>query len=193
VAEVKRGNGATGVYISTSLDMLKEAQLVISVASTIHPIIQSEHLRPGAVVCDVARPRDVSPQVAAERDDVLIIDGGVVDVPGSVDFHFDFGFPPGKAYACMAETMALTLEGRFENFSIGKDLTRSRVEEIAGIAGKHGFRLSGFRSFEQDISEEQIERIRQKARSKRRVNGHIGKDEQLSQLSGRLRWEKPDF
>ena len=49
-------------------------------------------------------------QVEKSRDDVLVIDGGMVEVPGKVDFHFDFGFPPGKAYACMAETMILVLE-----------------------------------------------------------------------------------
>ena len=161
-----RERGETRVLTSTSLDILKEAQLIITVTSTIHPIIQPEHLQPGSVVCDVSRPRNVSAQVAGKRDDVLVIDGGIVDVPGAVNFHFDFWFPPGKAYACMAETMALVLEGRFENFSLGKELTRSHVEEITGIAEKHGFRLSGFRSFEREISGDQIERIRQNARSK---------------------------
>jgi predicted amino acid dehydrogenase len=93
-----------------------------------------------------------------------VIDGGMVDVPGPVDFHFNFGFPPGKSYACMAETMALALEGRFEDYTLGKEITRSRVEEIAAIAKKHGFRLSGFRSFEKAITPEQIETVRQNAK-----------------------------
>jgi predicted amino acid dehydrogenase len=152
--------------ISTSMDVLREAQLILTVTSALHAVIEPEHLLPGCVVCDVARPRDVSTRVAAMRDDVLVIDGGMVEVPGPVDFHFDFGFPPGKAYACMAETMALALEGRFEDYTLGKHLTRTRVEEIATIADKHGFRLSGFRSFELPVTEEQIERVRQKARAR---------------------------
>ncbi len=60
-------------------------------------MIEPKHLKPGAVVCDVARPRDVSKLVAEQRDDVLVIEGGMVEVPGPVDFHFDFGFPPGKS------------------------------------------------------------------------------------------------
>ncbi|HRF93732.1 MAG TPA: hypothetical protein PLZ51_00995, partial [Aggregatilineales bacterium] len=83
--------------------------------SAVHAVIEPRHLKPGAVVCDVARPRDVSRLVADQRDDVLVIEGGMVEVPGDVDFHFDFGFPEGKAYACMAETMALALEGRYED------------------------------------------------------------------------------
>jgi fatty aldehyde-generating acyl-ACP reductase len=73
---------------------------------------------------------------------VLVIKGGVVDVPGEVDFGFDFGLPPGKAYACMAETMVLALEGRYESYSLGKDIRLEQVREMAQLAREHGFRLS---------------------------------------------------
>lgn len=150
--------------ISTSMDDLRHAQVILTVTSALHDVIQPEHLNPGSVVCDVARPRDVSAKVAAVRDDILVIDGGMVDVPGPVNFHFNFGFPPGKSFACMAETIALTLEGRFEDYTVGKNITRAQVEEIAAIAGKHGFRLGGFRSFEREVTEEQINNVRQNAR-----------------------------
>ena len=152
--------------ISTGLDVLREAQLILTVTSALHAVIEPEHLLPGSVVCDVARPRDVSVRVAAMREDVLVIDGGMVEVPGPVDFHFDFGFPPGKAYACMAETMALALEGRFEDYTLGKRITRAQVDEITAIADRHGFRLSGFRSFERPVTDEEIEHVRQRARAR---------------------------
>jgi len=155
------------LIVSTRMDVLKEAQLILTVTSAIHDVIRPEHLQPGSVVCDVARPRDVSAMVAAVRDDILVIDGGMVDVPGPVDFHFNFGFPPGKAYACMAETVALALEGRFEDYTLGKQLTRARAEEIDTIAKKHGFRLSGFRSFEREVTPQQIEVVRQNAKRAR--------------------------
>jgi fatty aldehyde-generating acyl-ACP reductase len=158
------------LIVSTRMDVLKEAQLILTVTSSIHDVIRPEHLQPGSVVCDVARPRDVSAMVAAVRDDILVIDGGMVDVPGSVDFHFNFGFPAGKAYACMAETMALALEGRFEDYTLGKHLTRERVQEINDIAKKHGFRLSGFRSFEREVTPEQIEVVRQNAKRARQAH-----------------------
>lgn len=157
-------NASALLHTSTTMDVLRHAQLILTVTSAIHDVIHPEHLRPGAVICDVARPRDVSAMVAAARDDILVIDGGMVDVPGPVDFHFNFGFPPGKSYACMAETMALALEGRFEDYTLGKEITRARVEEVSRIAEKHGFRLSGFRSFERAVTPEQIEAVRQNAR-----------------------------
>jgi predicted amino acid dehydrogenase len=149
---------------STKMDVLREAQLILTVTSSIHDIIHPQHLQAGSVVCDVARPRDVSAMVAAVRDDILVIDGGMVDVPGPVDFHFNFGFPYGKAYACMAETIALALEGRFEDYTVGKDITLERVKEITEIAERHGFRMSGFRSFEREVTNEQIEAVRKNAR-----------------------------
>jgi predicted amino acid dehydrogenase len=155
------------IEISNQMDDLRHAQLILTVTSALHAVIHPEHLQPGSVICDVARPRDVSVQVAAVRDDVLVIDGGMVDIPGPADFHFNFGFPPGKGYACMAETIALTLEGRLEDYTLGKEITRARVEEITRIADKHGFQLSGFRSFERPVTEEQIERIRENAKKKR--------------------------
>ncbi len=155
-----QGPARAEIITSRSVKDVENAQLVITVSSAAQAIIHPEYLQSGSVVCDVARPRDVSAQVAALRKDVLVIDGGVVEVPGPVAFNFDFGFPAGKAYACMAETMALALEGRFEDYTVGKNISRQRVEEIAGIAARHGFQLSGFRSFEKPVTQAQIDEVR---------------------------------
>jgi len=153
------GKGAE-VTATTDMSAIYAADLILTVTSAIHEVIYPQHLKSGAVVCDVARPRDVSRKVAAERDDVLVIEGGMVEVPGAPDFGFDFGFPPRKAYACMAETMALALEGRYEDYTVGKTITRAQADEIGAIAQRHGFRMSGFRSFEQPVTDEQIARVR---------------------------------
>jgi fatty aldehyde-generating acyl-ACP reductase len=157
-------NGASGA--SASVDVaagVQDADVVVTVTSAASPVIEPEYLKSGAVVCDVARPRDVSRRVAEERDDVLVVEGGVVAVPGQVDFGFDFGFPPGMAYACMAETMVLALEGRLESYTVGKRVSVQQVEEISSMARKHGFRLAGFRSFEKAVSEDDVRRVAAKA------------------------------
>jgi predicted amino acid dehydrogenase len=150
--------------LSTDIDStLPRADIIITVTSAVDAVIEPRHLKPGAVVCDVSRPRDVSVRVAKERDDVLVIEGGVVAVPGDVEFHFNFGFPPKTSYACMAETMILALEGRYESFSLGKELELARVKEIGALAAKHGFQIAGFRSFEKAVTDEEIARIRERA------------------------------
>jgi hypothetical protein len=76
------------------------------------------------------------------------------------DTPFSFGFPQGTAYACMSETIALALEHRYENFTLGKEVTVQQVDEISGICRHHGFLIDGFRSFERAVSDEEIARIR---------------------------------
>jgi fatty aldehyde-generating acyl-ACP reductase len=133
---------ACRVRVSTLVGDVREADLVISATSAARPIIWPEHLKQGAIVCDMALPPDISPRVAQGRGDVLVIGGGVVDVPGEVDFGFDFGLAPGRAYACLAETMVLALDGRYESYSLGKRVRVEQVHEIAQLARKHGFQLS---------------------------------------------------
>ncbi|MHB9035144.1 MAG: NAD(P)H-binding protein [Armatimonadota bacterium] len=142
---------------------IKDADIVVTVSSAVDAIIEPHFIKSGAVVCDVARPRDVSVSVQKERNDVLIIEGGVIEPPGDVDFGFNFGFPPKTAYACMSETMMLALEGRYESFTLGKDVSVEQVEEITRIAKKHGFKLAGFRSFEKAVTEEHIAEIKRNA------------------------------
>ena len=166
LAEVKARCERVGAEVraTSDLDVLKEADLVLTVTSAVEAIIQPQHLKSGAVVCDVARPRDVSKAVVEQRDDVLVFEGGLIEVPGPVDFHFNFGFPPKMSYACMAETIALALEGRYESYTLGKDVTVPQVKEIDEIARRHGFQLAGFRSFEHAVAVEEVERIRSRAR-----------------------------
>lgn len=167
LADLIQNQNGTEVRPSTDMRDLSQADVVLTVTSAIDTVIKPEHLKCGAIICDVARPRDVSRRVVEERDDVLVIDGGMVDVPGPVDFGFDFGFPPGMAYACMAETMILALEGRYESYTLGKNITLTQVKGIARLATKHGFSVGGFRCFEQPVTDEQIERIRKNAGKKR--------------------------
>jgi predicted amino acid dehydrogenase len=166
------------VSVSTEIERtIPRADVVVAVSSAVEAIIDAQHLKSGAVVCDVARPRDVSVRVAETRDDVFVLEGGVVDVPGEVEFNFNFGYPPKTSLACMAETMALTLEGRFESFTLGRHISVKQVDEINEIARKHGFELSGFRSFERAISTEEIETIKQNVNQERaagREHNNIG-------------------
>lgn len=170
VAELVRKAGGQHVQTTDQMNALAQAHLIITVTSAVDAIIEPQHLRRGAIVCDVARPRDVSRQVVTQRPDVLVIEGGMVKVPGQVNFNFDFGFPPQMAYACMAETMALALEQRYESYTLGKEIKLSQVETIDKIAAKHGFELGGFRSFERAITESEIAQIKAHARHLAAIN-----------------------
>lgn len=151
------------VETSTDLGAIRQADLVLSATSAGGAIISADHLKPGAVVCDVARPRDVSPLLVQQRPDVLIVDGGLAQVPEGVDFGFNYGLPPYLTFGCMAETMALALEGRFEDYTLGKSLDIERVREIEEIAERHGFRPAGLHCFDHPLTQEAIRMVRHQA------------------------------
>lgn len=169
LAEILRESSMLEIEYTTNISSgLSEADVIITATSSAGNIIMAEYLKPGAVVCDVSLPHDVSREVQKLRPDVLVIEGGVVRVPGdNVNFNYDFGYPPNVALACMAETMILALEGRFDRFSLGRGIKLEKVEEISRLARKHGFKLAGFRSFEQFLSNEEIDRIRENALEKK--------------------------
>lgn len=155
------------VHWSTDIPpAVKSADIVVAVSSATGVIVEPEDLKPGAVVTDVARPRNLSRAVMEKRRDVLVLDGGVIQVPGEqADMGFDFGFPPKMVEACMAETMILALEGRLESFTLGPSIEVERVREIRQLGDRHGFSMAGFRRFERAIDDGEIERIRLAARS----------------------------
>lgn len=154
------------VKVSTSLSLVGSADIIITVTGAAGAVVDPDSIKPGAVVCDVARPRDVSELVVKRRKDVLVIDGGIVKVPGQVDMQSILGLPKGMSLACVAETMMLALEGRYESYTIGKEISLKKVHETINFADKHGFKLAGLRSFEKKLSDAHISKIRENARLK---------------------------
>ena len=66
-------------------------------------------------------------------------------IPGDIDFGYDIGLPPKTSYACLAETALLAMEGRFEDYTLGRNITMDRVKEIYKLSLKHEFKLAGLR------------------------------------------------
>lgn len=169
LAEIIKANNNKDVIISTDISTgIRDADIIITATSSTGNIIMAKDLKSGSVVCDVSLPHDVSREVQKKRPDVLVIEGGVVEVPGNVNFNYDFGYPPNVSLACMAETMILALEGRFENFSLGRGIKLEKVLEINRLAKKHGFKLAGFRGFDQFIDDDKFEEVKAAAEQRKR-------------------------
>lgn len=154
VARVTGAEPGARVFPTTCVADIERADVVLSATSSASPVIQPEHLKRGAIVCDIARPLDVSSRVTRERADVWVIEGGVWRVPGRADFGFNLGLPAGQAYACMVETMVLALEQRYERYSLGKYIDVTRAKEIFRLALDHGFGLAAFERGKREVLDE---------------------------------------
>ena len=166
VGELVQAETSAEVALSVDINAIREAQVVVTVTSAGGNLIRPEHLQRGAVVCDVSRPRDVSWQVKQARDDLLVFDGGLVQVPGAVDFGFNYGPPPNMTFGCVAETMALAFEGQFEDYTLGKDISLEKVNVIEAMAAKHGFELAALRSFERQLDDAMVEKVKLSANAR---------------------------
>jgi len=151
------------MYTDQIQKALQESKIIISASGAVKSLIDPANLLSGAVVCDVARPRDVARNIENQRKDILVIEGGLVRIPGSVNFNFDFGIGNQNAYACMAETMLLTLEEKYVNYSLGPNIQIEKVKETMEMAEKHGFQLAGLRSSGELLTDEKIKQIRKNA------------------------------
>jgi hypothetical protein len=155
---IQRETPGAEVTIATKAgDLIGDCDLVITATSAFgQRVIDITKCKPGAVICDVARPPDINPAEAALRPDVLVIESGEVLIPGDIDFGYNIGLPPKTSYACLAETALLAMDGRFEDYTLGRNITMDRVKEIYKLSLKHDFKLAGLRSFEKYITDEDI-------------------------------------
>jgi predicted amino acid dehydrogenase len=108
-----------------------------------------EHLVDGPTVfLDVSVPGDAMPGLESDRPSLLYIRGGVVQLPHGDEAESvlelpGWHLPDGHAYACLAETLLLGLEGIDENFSCG-EVSAESVFRILQLADKHGFVLGDY-------------------------------------------------
>jgi predicted amino acid dehydrogenase len=149
-----------------------DADLIITTTSALSgKVINVDKLKPGAVICDVARPPDVKEEDAARRPDVLIVESGEIMLPGEPDFGIDIDMPPGTAYACLSETALLAMEGMYGDYTLGRHIEMDRVKEMYRLWQKHGLKLAGLRSFGVYVSDEMIAEKRRLADERRKKLG----------------------
>ncbi|MBP6900686.1 MAG: dehydrogenase [Burkholderiaceae bacterium] len=146
------------VVCSTDYDSLlgDMDMIVTSTSGAGKKILDIMKVKPGCVITDVARPLDLPPDQVAKRPDVLVIESGEIELPTKVRGMKSIGLPPNVIYACLAETIVLALEGRFEVFTIGRDTEWEKVKEIYKLGLKHGMKLAAISGVKGMYSDEDI-------------------------------------
>jgi predicted amino acid dehydrogenase len=149
------------VRCSTDYDSLlgDMDMIVTSTSGAGKKILDITKVKPGCVITDVARPLDLPPEEVAKRPDVLVIESGEIELPTKVKGLKSIGLPPNIIYACLAETIVLALEGRFEVFTIGRDTEWEKVKEIYKLGLKHGMKLAAISGVKGVYSDEAIAKV----------------------------------
>ena len=164
-SDIERENPRAKVFVAATPDaQLPEMDLVVTATSGAGKrVLDIMTVKPGCVITDVARPLDLSAEDVAKRPDVLVIESGEIELPGD-DVHIgDIGLPPKVAYACLAETVVLALEGRYETFTVGRNISWEKVKEIYELGLKHGMKLAAISGVNGVFTDEDIARVRELA------------------------------
>jgi predicted amino acid dehydrogenase len=167
-ADMERENPRAVIHIAaTPNEALPEMDMIVTATSGAGKrVLDIMAVKPGCVITDVARPLDLSAEDVAKRPDVLVIESGEIELPGDVHMR-DIGLPPGVAYACLAETIALALEGRYETYTVGRNIEWEKVKEIYQIGLKHGMKLAAISGVNGIYSDDDLARIRELALERR--------------------------
>lgn len=166
--EILNINPKAQIEISTNADNFSDqCDLIITTTSgqgkTVLDIMK---VKPGCVICDVSRPFDIKEEEAVKRPDVLVIASGEVTLPGEVHIGADLGLEGKIVYACLAETALLAMDGKFESFTLSRNINYEKVLQIDKMAKEHGVRLSQIMGHNGFISDEEFNLCREHALQK---------------------------
>jgi predicted amino acid dehydrogenase len=152
------------VHVATDPSgVLSDMDVIVTATSAAgNKVLDIMKVKPGCVITDVARPLDMSAEDVAKRPDVLVIESGEIELPGEVHMR-NIGLPKGVAYACLAETVVLALEGRYETFTVGRNIEWPKVKEIYQLGLKHGMKLATISGVRGVYTDEDFARVREAA------------------------------
>jgi fatty aldehyde-generating acyl-ACP reductase len=120
---------------------VKGADIVIVTTSAPDALLDINEFKTGSIVCDVSVPHNVGGDPLPGKG-VKLIKGGLARLPSDAQFGIDISLPGNVIFGCIAETMLLTLEGRFEDYSLGDNIDPAKLDEMAAMAKKHGFEVA---------------------------------------------------
>lgn len=160
-AELKKKHKARIDATTDNQKAVKNADIVIAAANSVASILNINWFKPGAIICDLGYPKNISYR-PTNRKDIIVFSGGLSNIPTPIETGMDMGLPSiHTAYGCFCEAIILALERRFENFSFGRgNIMPEKIEEIRKLGAKHGFKLAPFYWANRLISADEIAEIK---------------------------------
>jgi len=136
--------------LASSIKQAQKECKIIFTAGAEGQIVNVDELDNPAIIIDVSFPRNAP----INSKKALVIDTGIVSLAGRA-LNVS-GFYPNKVLPCLTELITLSLEERREDYSLGRNLTPGKVEEIGNLAQKYGFEVDTLYSFGKPIDMEYL-------------------------------------
>ena len=158
------------VEFSTKLMDIKTADIVISATNSPVSLISSKHLKPGAIIIDDAFPKNVNKGILDEREDIILLEGGIMQFPLDIDIYFSRNMPDlldapltrliscKESYGCLAEAFTLALYNHQKNYGLGY-ANIALAKDIMLKAQKVGFSSAPLQCFDEAIEEKRFRKV----------------------------------
>ena len=155
IENIKMDQAEINIFISHSIHDIKNADIIITATNAPEVLVVSEDLTPGTIIINDAQPSDVSIDVLKNRQDVLVIEGGVIHTPG-IKGHLNMGLADEEdTFCCLGEVLILAHNQHFEDFALG-ELDIKLINRIENMSEELSINLAKFQNSLGYISEEQI-------------------------------------
>lgn len=158
-----------GTKISMTFEFkdIKKAHIVIVATNSPVSIIKPDYLKQGAIVIDDSFPKNVSKRILKKRNDIILLDGGIMQLPLSLDIFFARNMPDlmdapltravscKETYGCFAEILVLSLYNYKKNYGLGySDITLAK--EVLSKAKKVGFSIAPLQAYDEAVDEDRF-------------------------------------
>ena len=167
----------TKITIAYEFKEIKKADIVIVATNSPASIIKPDYLRKGAIVIDDSFPKNVSKGILKKRRDIILLDGGIMQLPFSLDIFFARNMPDlmdapltrvvscKETYGCFAEILVLSLYNYKTNYGLGySDITLAK--DVLLKAKKVGFSIAPLQAYDEAVDEGRFVAMRKPAQAK---------------------------
>lgn len=154
------------IEVSHAISSIKGWDIVITATNSPEAVLSSEDILPGTIIVNDAQPSDVPSHIIRERDDILVIEGGVITTPG-IKCNFNLGLADREdTFCCLGEVLILAHNQKFDHFTVGEADTKL-LPEIIDMGKQLGFRIAKFQNAPQrHIPEQQIQKVQEIIKSR---------------------------
>jgi len=176
---VKKIKQVSDVLISTDslASAAGRADILLVATSAANVLFDPKDFRPGAIVLDDSQPKNVDSSLLEVRDDILVLEAGVVEPPGRHKIEYRRAFGPKlrkfhwklgnllmsgsrEVPCCLAEAMLWKeLEEEREEYSLGR-ADPSLATSLKSKADLLGYRAGQLQSFGRKVTKKRLTKVR---------------------------------